>query len=133
MSQLLLFQLITIKNCCLSTLSEPNLQLQIHKKLDSFFVNDFDLYRAIMFFPNGSAAGPDKKFSQFFKDLVSKSDGSAGPNFLKSLTKLINLIGNKNIRTPRTFVFWRKAYRPHKYRQRVETDCHRQQAETYRV
>ena len=25
------FQLITIKNCCLSTLSEPNLQLQIQK------------------------------------------------------------------------------------------------------
>ena len=30
-TKLLLFQLITIKNCCLSTLSQPNLQLQIQK------------------------------------------------------------------------------------------------------
>ena len=54
------------------------------KKMDSFFVTNFDLYKAIMFFPNGSAAGPDKIVPQIFKDLVRKS------NFLKSLTKLIN-------------------------------------------
>ena len=64
------------------------------EKLDSFFVTDFDLYKAIMSFPNGSAAGPDKIVPQIFKDLVSKSNGSAGLNFLKSLTKLINLIGD---------------------------------------
>ena len=40
-----------------------------------------------MSFPNGSAAGPDKKIPQ----IVSKSNGSAGINFLKSLVKLINL------------------------------------------
>ena len=47
-----------------------------------------------MAFPNGSAAGPDKIVPQKFKDLVSKSNGSAGLNFLKSLTKLIKLIGD---------------------------------------
>ena len=56
------------------------------EKLDSFFVTNFDLYKAIMFFPNGSAAGPDKIVPQIFKDLVRKS------NFLKSLTKLISLL-----------------------------------------
>ena len=55
---------------------------------------------AIMSFPNGSAAGPDKTVPQIFKDLVSKSNGSAGPNFLKSLTKLINLIGDGKIPEP---------------------------------
>ena len=65
--------------------------------LDSFFVTDFDRYKAIMSFPNGSAAGPDKIVPQIFKDLVSKSNGSAGLNFLKSLTELINLIGDGKI------------------------------------
>ena len=47
-----------------------------------------------------SAAGPDKIVPQIFKDLVSKSNGSAGLNFLKSLTKLINLIGDGKIPEP---------------------------------
>ena len=86
-----------------------------------------------MSFPNGSAASPDKIISQIFKDLVKKSNGSAGLNLLKSLTKLINLIGDGKIPEPLRPFFWRKAYRPHKDRRRVETDCHRQHAETYRV
>ena len=45
-----------------------------------------------MFFSNGSAAGPDKIVPQIFKDLVSKSNGSAGLNVLKLLTDVINLI-----------------------------------------
>ena len=53
-----------------------------------------------MSFPNGSAAGPDKIVPQIFKDLVSKSNGSAGLNFLKSVTKLINLIGDGKIPEP---------------------------------
>ena len=80
-----------------------------------------------MSFPNGSAAGPDKIVPQIFKDLVGKSNGSARLNFLKSLTKLINLIGDGKIPEPL------RPYRPHKDRWRVETDCHRQHAETYRV
>ena len=50
-----------------------------------------------MSFPIGSAAGPDTIVPQIFKDIVSKSIGSAGLNFLKSLTKLINLIGDDKI------------------------------------
>ena len=53
-----------------------------------------------MSFPNGSSAGPDKIVPQIFKDFVSKSNGSAGLNFLKSLTKLINLIGDGKIPEP---------------------------------
>ena len=40
------------------------------KSFDSFFVTDFDLYKAIMSFPNGSAAGPDKMFIKFLKVLL---------------------------------------------------------------
>ena len=62
-----------------------------------------------MSFPNGSAAGPDKIIPQIFEDLVSKSNGSAGLNFLKSLTKLINLIGDGKIPEPlRLFFFGAK-------------------------
>ena len=76
------------------------------EKLDSFFVTDFDLYKAIMSFPNGSAAGLQKIIPQIFKDLVSRSNGSAGP---KSLTKLINLIGDGKIPEPlRPFFFGAK-------------------------
>ena len=46
---------------------------------------------------------------QNFKDLVSKSNGSAGLSFLKSLTKLINLIGDGKITEPlRPFFFGAK-------------------------
>ena len=64
--------------------------------LDSLFVTEFDLYKA-MSFPNGSTAGPDKKVPQIFKYLLSKSNGSAGLNFLKSLTRLVNLIEDGKI------------------------------------
>ena len=104
------------------------------ENLNSVFVIDFDLHKARRSVPNGSAAGPDKIVPQIFKDLFSKSNGSAGLDFLKSLIKLINLIGDGKIPEPLgPFFFWRKAYRPHKDRRSVETDCHRQHAETYRV
>ena len=79
------------------------------EKLDSFFVTDFDLYKARMSFPNGSAADPDKIVPQIFEVLVTKSNGSAGLNFMKSLTKLINLIGDGKIpEAPRPFFFGAK-------------------------
>ena len=53
-----------------------------------------------MSFPNGSAAGPNKIVPRNLKDLVSKSNGSAGLNFLKSHTKLTNLIGDGKIPEP---------------------------------
>ena len=79
------------------------------KNLECFFVTNFDLYKAIITFPNGSAAGSDKIVPQIFKDFVSKSNGSAGLNFLKSLSKLINLIGDGKIPKPlRPFFFGAK-------------------------
>ena len=64
-----------------------------------------------MSFPNGSAAGSDKIVPQIFKDLVSKPKGSAGLHFLKSLTKLINLIGDGKIPEPlRLVTFARKIH-----------------------
>ena len=53
-----------------------------------------------MSFPNGSALSADKNVPQIFKDLVSKSNGSAGLNFLKLLTKLINLIEDGKLPEP---------------------------------
>ena len=62
-----------------------------------------------MSFPIGSAAGPDKIVPQIIKELVSKSNGSAGLNFLKSLFKLINLIGDGKMPEPlRPFFFGAK-------------------------
>ena len=62
-----------------------------------------------MSFPNGSAADPDNTVPQVFEDLVSKSNGSAGLNFLKSLSKLTNLIGDGKIPEPlRPFFFCAK-------------------------
>ena len=62
-----------------------------------------------MAFPNGSAAGPDKTVPQILKDLVSMSNGSEGLIFLKSLTMLINLIGDGKIPEPlRPFFFGAK-------------------------
>ena len=40
------------------------------QSLDSFFVTDFDLYKAIMSFPNGSVAGPDNIVPQIVKILL---------------------------------------------------------------
>ena len=68
--------------------------------LNSFFVTEFELCKTIMSLPNRSAAGPDKMVPQIFKDFVSKSNGSVGINFLKSLAKLINLIGDGKIHEP---------------------------------
>ena len=51
-----------------------------------------------MSFPNGSAAGPNKIVPQILIDL--KSNGSAGLNFLKPLTKLINLIADGKTSEP---------------------------------
>ena len=68
-----------------------------------------------MSFPNGSIAGPNKKFPQIFEDLFSKSNGGTEPNFLKLLTKQINVIGNgKILESLRILLFWLKAYRPRK-------------------
>ena len=67
--------------------------------LDSFFVTKFDLYKAIIFFRKDQQQ-VYKKFPQIFNDLASKLNGSAGLDFLKSLTKLINLIEDGKIPEP---------------------------------
>ena len=92
MTKLLLFQLIS-KNNILAP-QQAKFAATNPEKLDIFFVTDFDLYKAIMNFPNGSAAGPVKIVPQIFEILVSKSNGSAGLSLMKSFTKLINLIGD---------------------------------------
>ena len=46
-----------------------------------------------MFLPNGSGAGPDQIVPQDFKDSISKLNRNAALIFLKSLTKILNLIG----------------------------------------
>ena len=58
---------------------------------------------------NGSGKGPDQMASQKFKDLVSRSNGTAGLSFLRSLTKLLKLVGGGKLPEPlRTFFFGAK-------------------------
>ena len=45
-----------------------------------------------MSFPNGSSAWLDAISPQNLKDLTAKSNGQTGLNFLKALTKLVNVI-----------------------------------------
>ena len=59
---------------------------------ESILVSDYDVYKAIQSFPNGSGAGPNCVAPQVFKDLTNKSNGDTGLDLLKSLTKLINTI-----------------------------------------
>ena len=57
----------------------------------------FDVRKAIVSVPSvvyfWSGSGLDKVLPQIFKDLISKSNGTAGINFLKLPTKLLNFIG----------------------------------------
>ena len=50
------------------------------------------MYKAIIFFPNGSSAGLDTIVPLVFKDLISKSNGNARLILIKSLNKLLNLL-----------------------------------------
>ena len=60
-------------------------------------------------FPNGSGAGPDKIVPQVFKAPISKSNGIAVLIFLKSLAKLLHLIGEGKVREQlRIFFFGAK-------------------------
>ena len=88
------FQLITIKNCCPRNLSANQFAAPNPKNLDRFSVPEFDPYQKIMSFPNGSGACRDKTVLEIFEDLVGKS------NFLRSLTKLTNLIRDGKITKP---------------------------------
>ena len=45
-----------------------------------------------MSFPNGSSAGLDGISPQILKDLTAKSNGQTGLDFLRALTKLVNVI-----------------------------------------
>ena len=67
------------------------------ENVKSFFVTEFEVYKAIMSFPNGSEAGLDKIVRKFFEDLDSNSNGNARFNFLKSLSKLLNLISEDKV------------------------------------
>ena len=73
------------------------------------------MYKAVTSFPDGPGAVPDK-IVQVFSDLFSKSRGNAGLNFLKPLTKLVNLIGEGKVPEKQRLLFCSKTYRPHKNR-----------------
>ena len=55
--------------------------------IDCFSTSEF-----LVFFPKGSSAGLDSISPQIFKDLTASSNGQPGLNFLKALTKLVNVI-----------------------------------------
>ena len=91
-----LFRFLIIKNWYLNTQKELKQMLQSWK-MSWFFISEFEVYKAKMYFPNGSRAGPDKVVPLVFKDLIIKSNGNAWLNFLKSITKLLNLIGEGKV------------------------------------
>ena len=82
--------------------SEHPTRADINARVTSivFFVTDFDVYKAVMSFPNGSVP-------QFLKTFFSKSKGNAGLNVLKCFTWLLNLIGEGK-KTRRAKIFFLK-------------------------
>ena len=63
-----------------------------------------------MCFPIGSGEGPDKIVHQVFEDVLSKSNSNVGLNFLKSLTKLVNLLGEGEITKQLRLFFFRAKF-----------------------
>ena len=62
------------------------------ENVDSFFVTGFEVYKGILSFQ----LIRESDCSQVHKDLISKPNGKSGNNFLKSFSKLLNLIGETN-------------------------------------
>ena len=60
--------------------------------IDCFPTSEFFVHKALMSFPNVSSAGLDAISPQNLKDLTAKSNGQTGLNFVKALTKLVNVI-----------------------------------------
>ena len=75
-----------------SSINVPSLE-----NVDSFIVSEYDFYKRITSFPNGSGAGPDWLAPQVLKNNVCKSIGSAGLEFLKSLRKLVIVTANNTV------------------------------------
>ena len=56
-----------------------------------FLTSEFCVHKALMSFPNGSSAGLKCISPQILKDLTAKTNAQTGPNFLKTLTNLVNV------------------------------------------
>ena len=62
------------------------------RDIDCFSTPKLFVHKVLMSFPNGSGAGLDCISPQIWKDLILKSNGQAGLNFLRILTNLVNVI-----------------------------------------
>ena len=77
------YKVLSKHNKC-GSINVPSLE-----NLDSFIASEYIVNKNITSFPNGSGACSDTLAAQVLKDLVCKSNGSAGLEILKSLTKLV--------------------------------------------
>ena len=74
---------------------------------DPLSLIDHNALKSVMRIANGSGAGPRGLETQLPKDLVCKSYGSAGYWFLRSFSKLVNLIADNKVHETVKFFFSR--------------------------
>ena len=68
------------------------------KKIDNSIAIVYDINESISSFPNGSGFGPNGLSPHVFqRPFFLKSNGSAGLECLKNLTKLVNKIANNKV------------------------------------
>ena len=59
---------------------------------DSLIVFEPTVPKAINSFPSGSSGGPSLLVPQLYKDLIAKSNGPIGNEFLQNLTSVLNIV-----------------------------------------
>ena len=59
---------------------------------DSLIVFEPTVAKAINSFPSGSSGGPSLLVPQLYKDLIAKSNGPIGNEFLQKLTSILNIV-----------------------------------------
>ena len=59
---------------------------------DSLITFEPIVAKAINSFPSGSSGGPSLLVPQLYKDLIAKSNGSVGNEFLQKLTSVLNIV-----------------------------------------
>ena len=57
----------------------------------------YDIYESVSSFPNGSGFGPNGLDPHVFERPFFKPNGSAGLEFLKNLTNLVNKVANNKV------------------------------------
>ena len=95
-----------------------------------FFAAEFEVYKAVMSFSNGSEAVRTRLFPKILKTLsVNQTELRGSFSSWNRLLNLLNLIGEEKIHESKN---WSKNYRPLKNSRRFAINCHRQHAQMHR-